>query len=56
MSKLIGLLLSLVRAEAYDPDDTAEVYRFHSKLFWAAVRGQRTEGHPNFRTTGEQMA
>jgi hypothetical protein len=49
MSKLIGLLLSLVMAEAYDPDDTAEVYRFHAKLFWAAVRGERTEGHPNFR-------
>jgi hypothetical protein len=56
MSKLIGLLLSLVMAEAYDPEDTAQVYRFHVKLFWAAVRGERTEGHPNFRTTGHQKA
>ena len=52
MSKLIGLLLSLVMGNAYNPDDTAQVYRFHSKFFWAAVRGERTEGHPNFRPTG----
>ena len=51
MSKLIGLLRSLVMAEAYDPDDTAQVYRYHAKFFWAAVRGERTEGHPNFRAT-----
>jgi hypothetical protein len=56
MSKLIGLLLSLVMAKAYDPDDTAEVYRFHAKFFWAAVRGERTEGHPNFRPPENQKA
>jgi len=39
MSKLISLLLSLVMAQAYDPEDTAQVYRFHAKFFWAAVRG-----------------
>jgi len=54
ISKLISLLLSLVMANAYDPDDTAEVYRFHGKFFWAAVRGERTEGHPNFRAPGQQ--
>ena len=48
-SKLIGLLLSLVAGIAYDPNDTAEVYRFYAKFFWAGVRGERTEGHPNYR-------
>jgi hypothetical protein len=52
MSKLISLLLSLVMAQAYDPEDTAQVYRFHAKFFWAAVRGERTEGHPNYRAPG----
>jgi hypothetical protein len=52
MSKLISLLLSLVTGCAYDPEDTAQVYRFHAKFFWAAVRGERTEGHPNYRTPG----
>jgi hypothetical protein len=54
MSKLIGLLLSLVMAQHYDPDELAQVYRSHAKLFWTAVRGERTEGHPNFRPTGQQ--
>jgi hypothetical protein len=49
MSKLISLLLHLVKGHGYDPQQTAEVYRFHAAFFWAAVRGERTEGHPNYR-------
>jgi AbiU2 len=48
-SKLIGILLSLVKAIAYDPDDTAKVFRHYAKQFWAGTRGERTEGHPNYR-------
>jgi hypothetical protein len=48
-STLIGLLLSLVAGVAYDPNDTAEVYRLYAKFFWAGVRGERTEGHPDYR-------
>jgi hypothetical protein len=48
-SKLVSLLLSLVAGVAYDPKDTAEVARFYAKFFWAGVRGERTEGHPNYR-------
>jgi hypothetical protein len=48
-SKLVGLLLSLVAGVAYEPNDTAEVYRFYAKFFWAGVRGEQTEGHPNYR-------
>jgi hypothetical protein len=49
MSELIRLLLSLVMAVAYNPEDTRDVYRHHAKFFWAGVRGERTEGHPSYR-------
>jgi hypothetical protein len=49
MSKLMALLLQLVERISYDPDDTARVFCFHAKFFWASVRGERTEGHPNYR-------
>jgi hypothetical protein len=26
-----------------------DVYRYHASFFWAAVRGERSEGHPNYR-------
>jgi hypothetical protein len=48
-SKIIGLLLSLVSGIAYDPKETGEVFRHHASFFWAAVRGEKTEGHPNYR-------
>jgi len=48
-SKLIHILLSVVNAMAYDPEDTAKVYRHYAGHFWAAARGERTEGHPNYR-------
>lgn len=46
-SKLIHILLSLVNAIAYDPEDTGKVYRHYAGHFWAGVRGEKTEGHPN---------
>jgi len=48
-SELVRLLLSLVEATYYDPKDAASVYRHYATLFWAGVRGERTEGHPNYR-------
>jgi AbiU2 len=48
-SKLVGLLSSLVAAVTYDPNQTAEVAGFYAKFFWAGVRGERTEGHPNYQ-------
>ena len=45
---IVGQLLSLVEATYYDLADTAEVYGHHAKLFWAGVKGERTEGHPNY--------
>jgi len=49
MSNLISLLLSLVKAVAYNPEDTGRVYRHHARFFWAGARGERTEGHPDYR-------
>lgn len=48
-SNLIRLLLSLVHATAYDPDEGAQVFRRYASEFWAGVSGERTTGHPNFR-------
>ncbi len=48
-SELVRLLLSLVEALAYDPQDAASVYQHYASHFWAGVRGERTEGHPNYR-------
>lgn len=47
-SKLIHILLSLVNAHAYDPEHTVGLYRLYAGHFWAAVRGEQTEGHPNY--------
>jgi hypothetical protein len=48
-AKLIALLLSLVEAVSYDPSESAKVYSTYAKYLWASVRGETTEGHPNFR-------
>jgi AbiU2 len=47
--EIIRLLLSLVSGICYDPEQTGEVYRHYASFFWAGVRGERTEGHPNYR-------
>jgi hypothetical protein len=47
--ELVQLLLSLVRATAFDLSEAAGVYRHHAKFFWESARGERTEGHPKYR-------
>jgi hypothetical protein len=47
--ELIRLLLSLVLATAFDLTEAADVYRHHAEFFWENARGERTEGHPNYR-------
>ena len=37
-SKLIQILLGVVNAMAYDPQDTAKVYRFYASHFWGAFQ------------------
>jgi hypothetical protein len=49
ISKLIRLLATLVLKQAYNPEDTGHVFRDYATFFWAGVRGERTEGHPNYR-------
>ena len=36
-SKLIHILLGVVNAMAYDPEDTAKVYRHYASCFWERV-------------------
>lgn len=52
---LISLLLSLVQAHSYDMSQAAKVYRHHAKFFWASARGERTEGHPDYRTPASEF-
>jgi len=47
--RIIEYLMSIVRATALDMTDTASVYAHHARFFWAAVRGERTLGHPSYR-------
>jgi hypothetical protein len=48
--ELVRILLSLILATAFDLKEAADVYRHHAKFFWANARGERTEGHPNYRS------
>jgi hypothetical protein len=47
--ELVRLLLSLILATGFDLKDAAGVYCHHAKFFWANARGERTEGHPDYR-------
>ena len=49
MLELVGRLFHLVKATAYDLGETVDVFRHNADLFWEAVRGERTEGHPRYR-------
>jgi hypothetical protein len=47
-SNLIRLLLSLALGTISSPLQAAGVFRDYATLFWASVRGEQTEGHPNY--------
>jgi hypothetical protein len=49
MSRAIHLLRLAVEDTDYRPEETAELRRRHAALFWAGVRGERTEGHPDYK-------
>jgi hypothetical protein len=49
MAKLIRLLKVAVERTGYDPDETAQIHAKNAALFWAAVKGERTAGHPNYQ-------
>jgi hypothetical protein len=48
MSRLIRLLRGSVEDTDYNPEETAKLRHRHAALFWAGVRGERTEGHPDY--------
>lgn len=51
--EIVRLLLSLVQGKAFDLTEAAGVYQHHARYFWAAARGERTEGHPDYRPPAE---
>lgn len=48
MARLIRLLFLAVNNTDYDPEDAARIHARHAALFWAGVKGERTEGHPSY--------
>jgi hypothetical protein len=46
--EIMRLLLSLVQGLAFDLSEATDVYKHHARYFWAAARGERTEGHPDY--------
>jgi hypothetical protein len=48
-SEIVRRLLSSVNALAYNPAEAGDVFRQYATQFWAGARGERTEGHPNYR-------
>ena len=45
---IVRQLLTIVESADHDLAGLAEEYGHSSKLFWASVKGERTEGHPNY--------
>lgn len=53
--EIVSLLLSLVLGHAVDfATDAVGVYRYHASYFWAAAKGERTEGHPKFNPPSKE--
>jgi hypothetical protein len=47
-AEIVRLLSSVVNGCAFNPAEVGEVFRDYAAHFWAGVRGEQTEGHPNF--------
>lgn len=52
--EIVGLMLSVFLGRAFDiAGEATDVFQHHAKYFWAAMRGERTEGHPFFKPRPE---
>lgn len=51
--EIVKRLVSLILATACDLPETEGVYRHHARFFWANARGERTQGHPDYRQPGQ---
>lgn len=49
MLKLIEALYHSVKKISYNPQETVAIRARHANLFWRGVRGERTEGHPDYK-------
>jgi hypothetical protein len=48
-TKAGSALLRLLRGQAHDYAGTANVYCHYARRFWAAARGENTDGHPDYQ-------
>lgn len=55
-SEIVRLLLGAVNAMAYNPAESADVFRHYATHFWGGARGEQTEGHPNFQARNSPTA
>jgi hypothetical protein len=46
--KLVPALLHVIGI-GYSTEESADIHRRYAKLFWASMRGERTQGHPDYR-------
>ncbi len=47
---LVSHLLHVVNGVACDVGESASMFAFYAQYFWAGVRGERTDGHPDYRS------
>jgi AbiU2 len=49
MKRLVHALRIAVEGVDYRPNETAKLRAKHAALFWNGVRGEKTEGHPDYK-------
>ncbi|GLQ50049.1 hypothetical protein ACFFJT_06760 [Dyella flava] len=49
--EIVSLLMHLVKGVACDMGDTISIYAMYARYFWASARGERTEGHPQYKSS-----
>ncbi|MFG1374676.1 hypothetical protein V5F32_21070, partial [Xanthobacter oligotrophicus] len=52
-AKIIQIIMSVALATAFNPLESCGVFKHYASFFWAGVRGERVEGHPQFRQKQE---
>ncbi|MDR6582798.1 hypothetical protein HBH1_01267 [Herbaspirillum sp. BH-1] len=48
--EIVQTLLSAVNAVSFPMGEAAEASRHYAEMFWQGVRGERTQGHPAFKS------
>lgn len=52
-AKIIQIVMSVALRTAHDPLESCSIFKHYASFFWGGVRGERVEGHPQFRQKQE---